>query len=442
MMHKFSGLTPSSPKKPIDIEHLDDADLTDVLENARKKLETITTRVDNKPSPLEEAQRQRNLNLLGEYFAIAEAYYKLYSTNFTSAIDNETNMRRILMFAIETLRDEETIDGLIQAGSDPCEYYYDTSTNSDTAYRAVTAFHRALQLSNLEAIRVLLKHRPLLDRTMLNETGRLPAQYAVENNKVDVLGELYKINPEITNIPIPPLDLTPLHTAAKHNKLPAANWILSHDINACNTPTASGFTALHLAVIGKHLEMANLLLTHGADINLSTKATAKLPNKTPLQIAADFGDNEMVRTILVHFERTDDKQNLDYSFLIDHLRIAAVDTSKLSQRLQKVFELLYYVDDITKRGQRYNNTLFGYNLNPMAYPDDIKKTSANKIIKNILDNSEDIYKGLSNEEYGAATDLTGGTRLRNIVTPLQRHRPQSNNSSPVTPSKLSPSSRG
>ena len=57
-----------------------------------------------------------------------------------------------------------------------------------------------------------------------------------------------------------------------------------------------GETPLHLAAFSGHIEVIDLLITHGADVRIKNKA-----GKTPLQKASKVGHEEIVN-LLVSYE--------------------------------------------------------------------------------------------------------------------------------------------
>lgn len=427
-----------SNETQVNIENLRDAEFKILLEESQKKLEELTARSAGKPSLLQLAQQNQNLDVLELYYQTAFNYFSLFGVDYTSAYDSNVYRRTILYWAIACFKDGDTLEKLISQGSKADEAYYD---NED--YSLISAFSIALQLRNKDAIRVLLKHCPDLVIEKTYDHGDMPAHYAAQQDAVDILEDLYNVNPDITHIPTGPLDIAPLHTAAIAGRTHAARWILEHDPQTCNLANATGYTPLHYAVVNSHPEMVALLLTHGADISLKTKSSPKSPEKTALQLAADAGNNDIVRILLKHKSAADDKQLPDYSAVIKHLQAAPVNPSKLNENTRITFALLDYVDGLSKRKGEYLNTIFGYNPNPYG-KGSVKGSAAKKIIRNQLNNEADPFTGLSDEEFGALTDKYSRDEkgLRSIVLPLlNKYRPGSNRASPVTPNKLSPQMR-
>ena len=95
-----------------------------------------------------------------------------------------------------------------------------------------------------------------------------------------VLKSLIKDFDVDVNAKYPLLKFTPLHMAICYGHLELANLLIEHeaDVNAKNT---QGETPLHLAICYGHLELANLLIKHGADVNAKNKRrdTSSSPQK-------------------------------------------------------------------------------------------------------------------------------------------------------------------
>lgn len=420
----------------INIENLLDAEFKALLDESKKKLDELSARIEGKPSLLQQAQQNQDLDALNKYYQIAVNYFKLFGVNYTTAYDSELYQRTILYWAIACFQDSGILEELLQHGSTANEAYYD-----DENYALISAFSIAVQLKNLEAVRILLKHCPDLAVQRSAEHGDMPAHYAAQHDAVEILEELYKVIPEVTHIPTGPLDIAPLHTAAMFGRVKAAAWILEHDPKTCNLANSSGYTALHFAVVNAHPEVTALLLKHGADVSLRTKPSTKLPEKTALQLAADAGNNDIVRILLQHEEKLDKDKTPDYSGLISHLRFAPVNYSKLNESMRIVFALLDYIDRREKE-PKLLNTFFG--ANPYAIPGPVKTAAASILIHNLLNNAPDPFVNMKDEHLEALRDKYSRDKdgLRAIVAPLlDKFRPGSKRASPVTPNKLSPQMR-
>ena len=144
-------------------------------------------------------------------------------------------------------------------------------------------FFRAVQMDDARTVRALLGK---VDPNQANPVGGEPALVAaVREGAMQVFDALLR-HPG-TNVDAPALNgNTALMMAAfKHNK-PAAEALIAKGA-AVNRP---GWTPLHYAAAGGDVEIARLLLAHGARIDaLSPPASGKF---TPLMIAAREGHED------------------------------------------------------------------------------------------------------------------------------------------------------
>ena len=93
-------------------------------------------------------------------------------------------------------------------------------------------------------------------------------------------------------------DMTTLHWAASENALEVAELLLTHgaDVNARGLLS---MTALHSASLSNFLEVAELLLTHGADVNAKTTDYV-LAGETALHFASSSNALEVAELLLTH----------------------------------------------------------------------------------------------------------------------------------------------
>ena len=169
----------TTPIQDINTDNLDPATISALIDKAKNNLEALTTKQGKNPSPLEQAQRDKNFAQLNEYYAQAVDYYKSRTTNDvdTTTIDGIKHRRTILFWAIACFQNAETIKSLISKGSKADEAYYDDN------HRELPAFTIALMLGNCDAMRVLLAHDKSLVTQRVNEYGLTPAHYAAEHKK-------------------------------------------------------------------------------------------------------------------------------------------------------------------------------------------------------------------------------------------------------------------
>ncbi|KAF5278159.1 hypothetical protein FQR65_LT15800 [Abscondita terminalis] len=86
---------------------------------------------------------------------------------------------------------------------------------------------------------------------------------------------------------------TALHYASIHNNLQNALLLLSKFRNTIDLLNKDGETPLHLAITNQCLDVANLLLQEGADVNLPN-----IFGDTPLVYACKIGNTQLVETLL------------------------------------------------------------------------------------------------------------------------------------------------
>lgn len=407
---------PNHFNQDINTDLLDDKTVSELVDSTKSSLDELTRKADkHELSLLEQAQKDKNFSLLNEYYQRAVHYYKNSKSGEvdTTTIDGVTHRRTILFWAIATFQDASVVEALIAKGSDAEEAYYDDN------YKALPAFSIALTLCNVDAMRVLLKHSKALVMQKINEYGATPAHYAVEQDRPEILDELFKISSMVTRVPAGPLELTPLHTAAKLGRVHAAQWLLSHDASAANLPDIFGYTALHFAVIAENKEMVSLLLANGADVNLITKPEAKHSNKTALQLAAATGNNEITQLLMQHGATPD----------TDH----PVDSSNLNELLRIAFALYDYKNDRNRKSE-YLNTIFGYNVNPKAWPRTTKVEMANSVFENIVKGLPPL-SNLDSDKVGALKDGDLGIIAKPLFAGSQSPRV-----SPIPSPKDSPTS--
>lgn len=419
--------TLNQPAENLDL--LDAATLSKMVENSENPLDKLTQKNHDGISPLEKAQKEKNQALLNSYYQIALEYYHntLIKDVDTTTVDNAQHRRTILFWAIACFQKQEVIAELLSKGSKVHETYYDEQ------FAEFPAFKLILTLGNVPAIKAFFnsctkEEAKSLALQPLNRNGVTPAHVVAEHGHTEILQELFHANNNVIRTSIPSSELTPLHVAAKQGHAKTATWLLDHDAATLDKPDASGFTALHYAVMDQRIDTARVLLNHRANVDLATKKHARRPDKTALQLAADTGNNEMVRLLMQHGAKPDEEH---------HHRI---DTVKLVDELRIAFELYNYTFNRDK-GDTYNHTLFGYNLNPKAWPKETKIAAAEAVIKNIVNNVNPLAN-LSSDHLGALKDssLLGDSSLKTITEPLfKKYGTKGSHSSPTTPKTRSPS---
>lgn len=116
-----------------------------------------------------------------------------------------------------------------------------------------------------------------------------------------------------------------LGLAAFMGRLSVAAWLLERGADATiPSRNAMRVQPLHAAAAGRHLEIARLLLAHGADANARQQG-----GFTPLHAAAQNGQADLVRLLLAHgadpAQATDDgRRAVDFAREGGHVEIVAL----------------------------------------------------------------------------------------------------------------------
>jgi len=163
-----------------------------------------------------------------------------------------------------------------------------------------TALMMAARTGKVDAVRVLLDHGALVNGT--NPRGQSPLMWAVSEKNAAAAKVLIErgANVNAKTNPLPPprkLDLifsapTPaggmaaLMFAARQNDLASVKTLLEGGADV-NLQSADGSTALLVAIINEHNELATYLLEHGADPNLADDK-----GRAGLYVAIDMRDLE------------------------------------------------------------------------------------------------------------------------------------------------------
>lgn len=171
--------------------------------------------------------------------------------------------------------------------------------------RGVTPLHRA---NSLAAINILLSRRA--DRNAKDKSGFSPLQAAVQRGQHDIVTRLLRVGAKVDGalafaktLKMSELLLAnkakvngvnisniPLHSAVYKGRIEIAKLLIKHgaDINRVDV---NGETPLHRAAYRQHINIVRLLIKHGANINLKT---TQLPTRTAL----DMTRNTEIRALI------------------------------------------------------------------------------------------------------------------------------------------------
>ena len=117
---------------------------------------------------------------------------------------------------------------------------------------------------------------------------------AIANGDVEMVGRLLLSGVSINVRANVIYNNTPLHLAARYNRTEIAQLLITHkaDIEARNEYNN---TPLHLAARYNSTEIAQLLITHKADIEARDE-----DNNTPLHLAAENNSTEIAQLLIAH----------------------------------------------------------------------------------------------------------------------------------------------
>ncbi|GFT56280.1 hypothetical protein NPIL_467881, partial [Nephila pilipes] len=153
----------------------------------------------------------------------------------------------------------------------------------------VTPLHLAAKNGHENIIRILLKHKSNIERDFL---GCHPLFYAVVHNQKAAVQ--FFLDRNIVDACVVLGGLTSLHIAAETGCLEVVNLLLKNgaDINAKTDKQA---TALHLASLNGHIDIVKALIMIGAEINVHSH-----DGGTPLHNAVENGHENVVEILLEH----------------------------------------------------------------------------------------------------------------------------------------------
>ena len=117
---------------------------------------------------------------------------------------------------------------------------------------------------------------------------------AVKSGDMKEVKALLKVNPDLV-FSKDPNGVTALDWATVNGHKDVAELLLSHEADVNGKDGVDGWTALHYAANHGNKDIAELLLSHGADVNAKGKK-----GETPLDRAAGNGNKEMVEWLRQH----------------------------------------------------------------------------------------------------------------------------------------------
>jgi ankyrin repeat protein len=154
---------------------------------------------------------------------------------------------------------------------------YGARVDAAEAWRGQTALMWAAAENNADAVRTLVEAGATIDRR--SNGGFAPLHFAVRAGNVDAVRALLDAGASV-NTPIQATGKSPAPrpptTGQGQNERPSLAQVLATGSRASRFSGSGGTTALHLAIVNAHFELAAYLLDRGADPN------ADGPGWTPL----------------------------------------------------------------------------------------------------------------------------------------------------------------
>ena len=219
--------------------------------------------------------------------------------------------------------DLQTVRALIKSGADV------NARSGDGSTPLLWAAHN----SNDDIARALIAARASVD--VANDYGITPLLEASKTGDAAMMELLLQAgaNPSLAH----PEGQTPLLAAARSGSVPAVRLLLARGVDVNAAETYQQTTALMWAAAENHLDVVDLLIEAGADVNRQAHVTAVTDRKnadhpsggfTPLMWAARAGNETMVRRLVarganVNLKNGDDASAAMIAIYNDHFDVAA-----------------------------------------------------------------------------------------------------------------------
>ena len=222
----------------------------------------------NDSTPWQEAIQHNDLSTL-----------KILLSQITS-VDQATPKGKTALMAAALRGDSQLVEDLLLAGANP------NATNQAGG----TALMYSVVGGSLEILQNLLDAKAAVNQSSSN--GWTPLMMAIAKRKSELAKRLCQAGADVNATDV--YGWTPLMRAAYEGYAEELKLLLSQvslDLERIND---HGQTALHLAVIGEHIELVQLLLQHGA------QHRADFEQRTPLSIAKDLNNQSILDLLNQH----------------------------------------------------------------------------------------------------------------------------------------------
>ena len=162
----------------------------------------------------------------------------------------------------------------------------DHGANVNTIDKKNTPLRSAFDGGHLEIMRLLLEHGADVD---VWDDSDLLLNRASKKGRAEVVHLLLQHNADVNSRGY--TNWTPLQGASFFGQTKVVQLLLDRG-SAIDTPSNH---PLHLAITGNYFEIVQLLLEHGADVNIRDES-----DRTPYQVAESWGLTEIARLLLQH----------------------------------------------------------------------------------------------------------------------------------------------
>ena len=153
-------------------------------------------------------------------------------------------------------------------------------------------FQIAVECDMIEVVKFLIKNGEARKINMKYVDEFWPLEHAIENNSLKMVQILLDNGAETDKI-VQPYNLTYLHKAVNEGKLELVEIFIRHGLNV-NAEGDDSWNPLYTAVLYSHFEIAKLLIASGAKINAKTAH----PGLTPLMAAIVQDNKEMMKLLI------------------------------------------------------------------------------------------------------------------------------------------------
>ena len=153
-------------------------------------------------------------------------------------------------------------------------------------------FQIAVECDMIEVVKFLIKNGEARKINMKYVDEFWPLEHAIENNSLKMVQILLENGAETDKI-VQPYNLTYLHKAVNEGKLELVEIFIRHGLNV-NAEGDDSWNPLYTAVLYGHLEIAKLLIASRANINAKTAH----PGSTPLMAAIVQDNKEMMKLLI------------------------------------------------------------------------------------------------------------------------------------------------